>query len=632
MFIQIDSNQTIINEEEEETDESKENLALQPIQSFHSFTPSLKIHLTPFEISGLKSIVNWLTQLPPSKRFVPDLLLSAENLLNDVKTLIDDHQHDDHNLAITNRPVLFWLNKKILAKINSQAKKLQARNQNLNKNSVASNYPKPTFLGSIKRNNSSSSNQYQVKLGTTLSNDLIANSLKGLIEQTGLKSGLDSTPSESPFNKLPRSMSSEPTKNSHETSESNCKTMNAFIPPVYSDSVKVESSRIISMNQSASIRTEHNYNQHPSNYFNPYQPHNYAYYPYQRPVENGHGADHHYINGSEHNYTKVHTNQLSYSVGSSLQPINQTKIIYANNQLNVSNLSYPENIGQQSSLTIKSEPASVVVHQANNTFPDGHLQSSVYSQLNYPPATSAPAPTQIAVMNQQPYNVIANQSWNHQQPQHMVPQYYQQTQALNQSQPFVRVGPIINYPSVQYSSVITPISSSSPQTIHANINPKIVNYNYSQNSIYGSNHPNQNVVYHYNSIKPGEQQTSQASHPSTVQFNLYSVQQQQQLPVIQKQTPTVMALIPPASNAKQISQPSTAQIYGNPSSHSQFHHHIPDNHYLLPQTSTTSNQYSGHKIHSSQSSVIQVVQSMNNLSSSYSNYAISSQSNNQYGR
>ncbi|KPM02554.1 lysine-specific demethylase 2B-like protein [Sarcoptes scabiei] len=214
-----DSNQTIINEEEEETDESKENLALQPIQSFHSFTPSLKIHLTPFEISGLKSIVNWLTQLPPSKRFVPDLLLSAENLLNDVKTLIDDHQHDDHNLAITNRPVLFWLNKKILAKINSQAKKLQARNQNLNKNSVASNYPKPTFLGSIKRNNSSSSNQYQVKLGTTLSNDLIANSLKGLIEQTGLKSGLDSTPSESPFNKLPRSMSSEPTKNSHETSE-----------------------------------------------------------------------------------------------------------------------------------------------------------------------------------------------------------------------------------------------------------------------------------------------------------------------------------------------------------------------------------------------------------------------------
>ena len=53
----------------------------------------------------------WLQRLSPSKRSLPDLIVSADALLNDAQILIDDHSKDSHQLAVTGRPVLYWTKK-----------------------------------------------------------------------------------------------------------------------------------------------------------------------------------------------------------------------------------------------------------------------------------------------------------------------------------------------------------------------------------------------------------------------------------------------------------------------------------------------------------------------------------------
>ncbi|GAB6031109.1 hypothetical protein CHUAL_007917 [Chamberlinius hualienensis] len=66
------------------------------------------IHLTPFEISGIKAIVRWLAQLPISKRNVPDMIKDPGALLRDVKLVLELHHDDDPNLAATGKPILTW--------------------------------------------------------------------------------------------------------------------------------------------------------------------------------------------------------------------------------------------------------------------------------------------------------------------------------------------------------------------------------------------------------------------------------------------------------------------------------------------------------------------------------------------
>lgn len=66
------------------------------------------IHLTSFELNGLKAIIMWLSRLTGNKRSVPDLIKKPEALLNDAKLLVDDHKNDVHKLAITGKPLLFW--------------------------------------------------------------------------------------------------------------------------------------------------------------------------------------------------------------------------------------------------------------------------------------------------------------------------------------------------------------------------------------------------------------------------------------------------------------------------------------------------------------------------------------------
>lgn len=196
---------------------------LKPVKPFLSFLPSnTKVHLSKFELSGLRAIIQWLTQLSPSKRMVPDLVISADNLLYEMRQLLDEHSEDDHNQSITNKPVLFWISKK--------NNFLLMQNRHIKPNSSSSNYnsvhTKITLPGALKRPKSplsaagSSGPKYLVSSGTTLNTDLIPSSFEGLIAQTGLKTG-GFQPFQ-PYNRFPTvvNVSTNMTKTSDSTSSS----------------------------------------------------------------------------------------------------------------------------------------------------------------------------------------------------------------------------------------------------------------------------------------------------------------------------------------------------------------------------------------------------------------------------
>nr|CAD7572739.1 unnamed protein product [Timema californicum] len=64
-------------------------------------------HLTPQELHGLKSIVLFLHILPANEKNVPQSIKDPIGLIKDVRTLVEQHRHDDHTLAITGKaPVL----------------------------------------------------------------------------------------------------------------------------------------------------------------------------------------------------------------------------------------------------------------------------------------------------------------------------------------------------------------------------------------------------------------------------------------------------------------------------------------------------------------------------------------------
>lgn len=66
------------------------------------------VHLSLLEISGLKAILKWLTNLPTTKKNVPELIKNPNALLNDVRLLLELHKNDDPKLAITGKPTLTW--------------------------------------------------------------------------------------------------------------------------------------------------------------------------------------------------------------------------------------------------------------------------------------------------------------------------------------------------------------------------------------------------------------------------------------------------------------------------------------------------------------------------------------------
>lgn len=64
------------------------------------------IHLTHYELFGLKEIVLYLYDLPQNRKNVPELIKDPVALIKDVRTLVERHCKDDNQLAITGIPVL----------------------------------------------------------------------------------------------------------------------------------------------------------------------------------------------------------------------------------------------------------------------------------------------------------------------------------------------------------------------------------------------------------------------------------------------------------------------------------------------------------------------------------------------
>lgn len=64
------------------------------------------VHLTHYELFGLKEIVLYLYDLPQQRKNVPELIKDPVALIKDVRSLVERHCKDDNQLAITGRPVL----------------------------------------------------------------------------------------------------------------------------------------------------------------------------------------------------------------------------------------------------------------------------------------------------------------------------------------------------------------------------------------------------------------------------------------------------------------------------------------------------------------------------------------------
>uniref|UniRef100_A0A673AZZ0 Lysine-specific demethylase 2B n=1 Tax=Sphaeramia orbicularis TaxID=375764 RepID=A0A673AZZ0_9TELE len=70
-------------------------------------------HLTDFELSGLKTLVDRLESLPENKKCVPQGIEDPQGLLDCMKVILKEHADDDPRLAITGLPVVHWPNKMI---------------------------------------------------------------------------------------------------------------------------------------------------------------------------------------------------------------------------------------------------------------------------------------------------------------------------------------------------------------------------------------------------------------------------------------------------------------------------------------------------------------------------------------
>uniref|UniRef100_A0A3Q0SEF2 Lysine-specific demethylase 2B n=1 Tax=Amphilophus citrinellus TaxID=61819 RepID=A0A3Q0SEF2_AMPCI len=71
------------------------------------------IHLTEFEVKGLRTLVEKLESLPENKKCVPVGIEKPQALLEDLKVVLKEHADDDPKLAITGYPVVYWPKKTI---------------------------------------------------------------------------------------------------------------------------------------------------------------------------------------------------------------------------------------------------------------------------------------------------------------------------------------------------------------------------------------------------------------------------------------------------------------------------------------------------------------------------------------
>uniref|UniRef100_A0A4Y0BNM6 [histone H3]-dimethyl-L-lysine(36) demethylase n=1 Tax=Anopheles funestus TaxID=62324 RepID=A0A4Y0BNM6_ANOFN len=72
----------------------------------HELDGKPHVHLTHYELFGLKDIVMYLYDLPAQKKNVPELIKDPVALIKDVRTLVERHCRDVPELAVTGVPVL----------------------------------------------------------------------------------------------------------------------------------------------------------------------------------------------------------------------------------------------------------------------------------------------------------------------------------------------------------------------------------------------------------------------------------------------------------------------------------------------------------------------------------------------
>ncbi|XP_056593131.1 lysine-specific demethylase 2B isoform X1 [Triplophysa dalaica] len=65
-------------------------------------------HLTDYELSGLKALVEKLESLPETRKCVPEGIDDPQALLDDVKVVLKEHADDNPKLAITGCPIVCW--------------------------------------------------------------------------------------------------------------------------------------------------------------------------------------------------------------------------------------------------------------------------------------------------------------------------------------------------------------------------------------------------------------------------------------------------------------------------------------------------------------------------------------------
>uniref|UniRef100_A0A3Q3G7C4 Lysine-specific demethylase 2B n=1 Tax=Labrus bergylta TaxID=56723 RepID=A0A3Q3G7C4_9LABR len=84
-----------------------------PSDSPASESPNKWMHLTEFELSGLRTLVETLESLPENKKCVPEGIENPRGLLEDMKVVLKEHADDDQKLALTGVPVVSWPKKAI---------------------------------------------------------------------------------------------------------------------------------------------------------------------------------------------------------------------------------------------------------------------------------------------------------------------------------------------------------------------------------------------------------------------------------------------------------------------------------------------------------------------------------------
>lgn len=72
----------------------------------HELINQSHVHLTHYELFGLKEIVMFLYDLPPNRKNVPELIKDPVQLIKDVRSLVERHCKDLPEMAITGVPIL----------------------------------------------------------------------------------------------------------------------------------------------------------------------------------------------------------------------------------------------------------------------------------------------------------------------------------------------------------------------------------------------------------------------------------------------------------------------------------------------------------------------------------------------